>query len=73
MGTVWLFELAHFSEHLKGLQPAEDHHEDFPVMHSGYPYMIYNDAPKIDNLKRLVADQYRDTPVTVMAANRPSR
>ncbi len=60
-------------EPLKGFYPAEDYHQDFLVLHPSYPYIVYNDAPKIDNLKRLFADQYRDQPVTVMASNRPSQ
>jgi peptide-methionine (S)-S-oxide reductase len=60
-------------EPLKGFYPAEDYHQDFLVTHPSYPYIVYNDLPKVDNLKRLFADQYRETPVTVMASNRPSQ
>jgi peptide-methionine (S)-S-oxide reductase len=60
-------------EAFKGFYPAEDYHQDFLVTHPSYPYIVYNDAPKVANLKRLFADQYRDTPVTVMASNRPSQ
>jgi peptide-methionine (S)-S-oxide reductase len=61
-------------EPLKGFYPAENYHQDFLVLHPSYPYIVYNDAPKIENLKRLFADQYRDQPVTVMASNnRPSQ
>ena len=34
----------------------------------GNPYIVYNDAPKIANMKRIFADTYRDQPVLVMAA-----
>jgi peptide-methionine (S)-S-oxide reductase len=60
-------------EPLTGFYPAEDYHQDFLVLHPSYPYIVYNDAPKVENLKRLFADQYRDTPVTVMASNKPSQ
>jgi peptide-methionine (S)-S-oxide reductase len=60
-------------EPLTGFYPAEDYHQDFLVLHPSYPYIVYNDLPKIDNLKRLFADQYRDTPVTVMASSKPSQ
>jgi peptide-methionine (S)-S-oxide reductase len=60
-------------EPLKGFYPAEDYHQDFLVLHPTYPYIVINDQPKVDNLKRLFADYYRDTPVTVMAANKPSQ
>jgi peptide-methionine (S)-S-oxide reductase len=60
-------------EPLTGFYAAEDYHQDFLVLHPSYPYIVYNDAPKIENLKRLFADEYRDTPVTVMASNKPSQ
>jgi peptide-methionine (S)-S-oxide reductase len=60
-------------EPLKGFYPAEDYHQDFFVLHPTYPYIVFNDLPKVDNLKRLFADYYRDTPVTVMASNKPSQ
>jgi peptide-methionine (S)-S-oxide reductase len=60
-------------EPLSGFYPAEDYHQDFVVLHPSYPYIVFNDLPKVDNLKRLFADIYRDTPVTGMAANKPSQ
>ncbi len=60
-------------EPLTGFYPAEDYHQDFAVTHPNYPYIVFNDAPKVDNLKRLFADVYRETPVTVMASNKPSQ
>jgi peptide-methionine (S)-S-oxide reductase len=60
-------------EALHGFYAAEDYHQDFAVLHPSYPYIVFNDAPKVDNLKRLFADVYRDKPVTVMASNRPGQ
>jgi len=60
-------------EPLKGFYRAEDYHQDFLVLHPAYPYIVINDLPKVDNLKRLFAEQYRDTPVTVAASNKPSQ
>lgn len=60
-------------EALHGFYPAEDYHQDFAVLHPAYPYIVYNDAPKVENLKRLFADTYRDMPVTVMASTKPSQ
>jgi len=59
-------------EALHGFYPAEDYHQDFAVLHPFYPYIMFNDAPKVANLKRLFAADYRDTPVTVAASSRPS-
>ena len=60
-------------EPLHGFYPAEDYHQDFAVLHPSYPYIVVNDAPKVENLKHLFADSYRDMPVTVMAAGKPTQ
>ncbi len=60
-------------EPLTGFYPAEDYHQDFAVLHPSYPYIIFNDLPKVDNLKHLFGDLYRETPVTVMASSKPSQ
>jgi len=60
-------------EPLSGFYPAEDYHQDFAVLHPSHPYIVFNDLPKVDNLKRLFPDRYRDTPVTVMASSKPSQ
>jgi len=60
-------------EPLTGFYPAEDYHQDFLVLHPSYPYIVFNDLPKLDELKRLFEDNYRETPVTVMASSRPSQ
>jgi peptide-methionine (S)-S-oxide reductase len=48
--------------------PAEDYHQDFLTRNPNYPYIVINDLPKIENLKRLFPDLYRTTPVLVAAA-----
>jgi peptide-methionine (S)-S-oxide reductase len=60
-------------ESLSGFYPAEDYHQDFLVLHPTYPYIVFNDLPKLDNLKRIFSDRYREKPVTVMAASRPTQ
>lgn len=60
-------------EALKGFYPAEDYHQDFAVTHPNYPYIVFNDLPKVENLKRMFPDYYRDTPVTVLASNKPTQ
>jgi peptide-methionine (S)-S-oxide reductase len=59
-------------EALHGFYPAEDYHQDFAVLHPSYPYIVFNDLPKVDNLKKLFAGDYREMPVTVMAASKAS-
>ncbi|HKE92839.1 MAG TPA: peptide-methionine (S)-S-oxide reductase MsrA [Povalibacter sp.] len=48
--------------------PAEDYHQDFLTRNPHYPYIVFNDLPKIENLKRIFPDLYRDDPVLVTAA-----
>jgi len=52
----------------KEFYPAEDYHQDFLTLHPNYPYIVYNDLPKIDDLKRIFPDLYRADPVLVSAA-----
>ena len=44
---------------------AEKYHQDFLVRNPTYPYIVYNDLPKIENLKRLLPGFYRAAPVLV--------
>jgi peptide-methionine (S)-S-oxide reductase len=60
-------------EPLSGFYAAEDYHQDFLVLHPSYPYIVFNDLPKLDNLKQVFPDYYRETPVTVTASSRPSQ
>ena len=48
--------------------PAEGYHQDFLVRNPRYPYIVINDMPKLDDLKRMFPDRYRSTPVLVAAA-----
>jgi peptide-methionine (S)-S-oxide reductase len=52
-------------EQEKGFYPAEDYHQDFLIHNPNYPYIVINDLPKIDALKRVYPQLYRPTPVTV--------
>ena len=50
-------------EPLKGFYAAEGYHQDFLVHNPTYPYIVYNDLPKIAALKRVWPQYYRDMPV----------
>lgn len=50
-------------EPLKGFYPAEDYHQDFLIKNPNHPYIVRNDLPKVDALKRVYPEVYRDTPV----------
>jgi peptide-methionine (S)-S-oxide reductase len=45
--------------------PAEAYHQDYLTLHPHQPYIVFNDLPKIENLKRLFAADYRGDPVLV--------
>jgi peptide-methionine (S)-S-oxide reductase len=47
--------------------PAEEHHQDFLNSNPTYPYIAINDMPKVDGLKQLFPNLYRDQPVLVLA------
>ena len=48
--------------------PAEDYHQDFLTRNPRHPYIVINDLPKIENLKRLFPDLYSANPVLVTEA-----
>jgi peptide-methionine (S)-S-oxide reductase len=37
---------------LEGFYPAEAYHQHFLVQHPDYPYIVYNDLPKLEHLKK---------------------
>ena len=48
---------------------AEDYHQDFLFLNPTYPYIVFNDLPKIENLKRLFPAAYRQQPALVHPAH----
>ena len=48
--------------------PAEAYHQDYATLHPSNPYIVFNDAPKVENLKRMFPDAFRDKPVLVAEA-----
>ena len=55
----------------RSFYPAEGYHQNFLTLNPTYPYIVINDMPKIENLKRLYPEAYRADPVLVAVA-RPS-
>jgi peptide-methionine (S)-S-oxide reductase len=49
----------------KEFYPAEAYHQDYLTLHPHQAYIAVNDLPKIQALKELFPDNYRETPVLV--------
>jgi len=52
-------------EPFKGFFPAEGYHQNFLTLNPTYPYIVYNDLPKVADLKRMFPALYADKPVLV--------
>jgi peptide-methionine (S)-S-oxide reductase len=59
-------------EPLQAFYPAESYHQDYLVHHPNNPYIVFNDLPKLEALKRLLPDYYRAEPKLVAAERPPS-
>ena len=46
-------------ERLQAFYPAEDYHQDFLQHNPENPYIVYNDLPKLENLKKDFPDLYK--------------
>ncbi|WP_144114108.1 peptide-methionine (S)-S-oxide reductase MsrA [Paraburkholderia sp. BCC1886] len=55
-------------EDFKGFYPAEAYHQNFLALHPDYPYIAINDMPKVNGLKRLFPELYRNDPVLLKVA-----
>jgi peptide-methionine (S)-S-oxide reductase len=53
---------------LEGFYPAEAYHQDYLTLHPNQPYIAYNDIPKVENLKKIFAENYIEKPTLVGGA-----
>ncbi|MCQ8277402.1 peptide-methionine (S)-S-oxide reductase MsrA [Acetobacteraceae bacterium KSS8] len=53
---------------LHGFYPAERYHQDYLILHPDAAYIVYNDLPKVEALRRLFPEYYVSKPVTVLAS-----
>lgn len=44
----------------KAFYPAEAYHQDYATLHPNDPYIVYNDAPKVVNLRERLPDLWVD-------------
>lgn len=56
-------------EQLQAFYPAEAYHQDYLVRHPTSMYIVINDLPKVENLKRLFPAEYRAEPKLVASAS----
>jgi peptide-methionine (S)-S-oxide reductase len=52
-------------EPLKAFYPAEQYHQDFLTLNPTWPYIVVHDLPKIEALKSIFPEQFREEPVLV--------
>ena len=53
---------------LEGFYAAEAYHQDYLTLHPNQPYIAYNDIPKVENLKKIFAENYIEKPTLVSSA-----
>ena len=53
---------------LEAFYPAEAYHQDYLTLHPNQPYIAYNDIPKVENLKKMFAENYIEKPTLVSSA-----
>ena len=49
--------------------PAEAYHQDYAFRNPRNMYIVINDAPKVENLKKFFPAEFREKPVLVADAN----
>jgi peptide-methionine (S)-S-oxide reductase len=50
---------------------AEDYHQNFLALNPTYPYIVINDLPKVENLRRLFPENFR-AHAALVAVAKPS-
>ena len=53
---------------LQGFFAAEAYHQDYLTLHPNQPYIAFNDIPKVENLKKIFAENYIEKPTLVSSA-----
>ena len=53
---------------LQAFYPAEAYHQDYLTLHPNQPYIVFNDIPKVENLKKIFRAELREKPTLVSSA-----
>jgi peptide-methionine (S)-S-oxide reductase len=62
---LWKAPIVTKVESNRRFYPAEKYHQDFLVRKPDYPYIVYNDLPKVEALRVAFPAHFRKQPVTV--------
>jgi peptide-methionine (S)-S-oxide reductase len=54
---------------LSAFYPAEAYHQDFLIRNPTYPYIVINDLPRIENLRKVFPARFRERPVTTASSH----
>ena len=54
---------------LETFYPAEAYHQDSATLHPNQPYIVFNDLPKLENMKTMFPDYWREEPKLVFAGD----
>ena len=60
-GKVWPGKIVTEVSALRGFHPAEDYHQNYLVRHPTQPYIVVNDMPKLEELRKRYPDLVRRT------------
>ena len=58
---VWAGKIVTEVSALKGFHPAEEYHQNYLVRHPTQPYIVVNDMPKLEELRKRYPDLVRRT------------
>ena len=62
---LWKVPIVTRVEKFHGFFPAEKYHQDFLTRKPDYPYIVYNDLPKVEALRVAFPNHFQKQPVTV--------
>jgi peptide-methionine (S)-S-oxide reductase len=62
---LWKAPIVTRVERYRGFYPAERYHQDFLTRKPDYPYIVYNDLPKVEALRVAFPNHFQKQPVTV--------
>lgn len=62
---LWKAPIVTRVERFRGFFPAEKYHQDFLTRKPDYPYIVYNDLPKVEALRIAFPTHFQKQPVTV--------